>query len=109
LLLKFIEHGLATDHGHSDLIHSVTPAVFYLATTMLPSYVRELPNGTEHGTFLALDLGGTNFRVVKIVLRDRKATLISETYPLSESIKTASGTVVSHHRSTFNALIIAVV
>jgi hexokinase len=29
-----------------------------------PTYVRELPSGTEVGKFLALDLGGTNFRVV---------------------------------------------
>lgn len=31
-----------------------------------PTYVRELPSGTEIGKFLALDLGGTNFRVVLI-------------------------------------------
>ena len=29
-----------------------------------PTYVRELPTGKECGKFLALDLGGTNFRVV---------------------------------------------
>ena len=29
-----------------------------------PTYVRELPTGHECGKFLALDLGGTNFRVV---------------------------------------------
>ena len=27
-----------------------------------PTYVRELPDGSEHGKFLSLDLGGTNFR-----------------------------------------------
>ena len=31
-----------------------------------PTYVRELPSGCEVGKFLALDLGGTNFRVVVI-------------------------------------------
>ena len=31
-----------------------------------PTYVRQLPNGQEEGQFLALDLGGTNFRVVLI-------------------------------------------
>lgn len=31
-----------------------------------PTYVRQLPNGEEEGQFLALDLGGTNFRVVLI-------------------------------------------
>ena len=31
-----------------------------------PTYVQELPTGYECGKFLALDLGGTNFRVVVI-------------------------------------------
>ena len=31
-----------------------------------PTYVRQLPSGHEEGKFLALDLGGTNFRVVVI-------------------------------------------
>lgn len=35
---------------------------------MLPTYVRDVPDGTEHGNFLALDLGGTNFRVLLIRL-----------------------------------------
>lgn len=33
------------------------------------TYVPELPNGTEEGLFLALDLGGTNFRVLLLELR----------------------------------------
>lgn len=31
---------------------------------MLPTFVRATPDGTERGEFLALDLGGTNFRVL---------------------------------------------
>ncbi|XP_043940158.1 hexokinase-4 [Protopterus annectens] len=31
---------------------------------MLPTYVRSTPDGSEVGDFLALDLGGTNFRVM---------------------------------------------
>uniref|UniRef100_A0A2R5L9E4 Phosphotransferase n=1 Tax=Ornithodoros turicata TaxID=34597 RepID=A0A2R5L9E4_9ACAR len=34
------------------------------------TYLPELPDGTEKGEFLALDLGGTNFRVLHIVLDD---------------------------------------
>ena len=33
---------------------------------MLITYVHSLPNGTEKGDFLALDLGGSNFRVLLI-------------------------------------------
>ncbi len=35
---------------------------------MFPTYVRSLPDGTERGDILALDLGGTNFRVLLINL-----------------------------------------
>ena len=33
---------------------------------MLLTFVHSLSNGTENGEFLALDLGGTNYRVWKI-------------------------------------------
>ncbi|GLD46322.1 hexokinase-2-like protein [Lates japonicus] len=33
---------------------------------MLPTFVRATPDGTESGDFLALDLGGTNFRVLHV-------------------------------------------
>ncbi|EDL92986.1 hexokinase 1, isoform CRA_g [Rattus norvegicus] len=39
---------------------------------MLPSFVRSIPDGTEHGDFLALDLGGTNFRVLLVKIRSGK-------------------------------------
>jgi hypothetical protein len=32
------------------------------------TYIPELPDGTEKGTFLALDLGGTNFRIILLEL-----------------------------------------
>jgi len=37
-----------------------------------PTFVRELPTGKEHGKFLALDLGGTNFRVLVIDIAENK-------------------------------------
>ncbi|KAI5810031.1 hexokinase-domain-containing protein [Peziza echinospora] len=36
--------------------------------TMIPTYVTSVPNGTEKGVYLAVDLGGTNFRVCSITL-----------------------------------------
>ncbi|XP_041644413.1 hexokinase-2 isoform X1 [Cheilinus undulatus] len=39
---------------------------------MLPSYVRSTPDGTEHGDYLALDLGGSSFRVLLVQLRSGK-------------------------------------
>ncbi|OPJ86870.1 hypothetical protein AV530_001508 [Patagioenas fasciata monilis] len=37
---------------------------------MLPTYVCSTPDGTEKGDFLALDLGGTNFRVLLVRVRN---------------------------------------
>uniref|UniRef100_A0A4W6EM50 Hexokinase-2 n=1 Tax=Lates calcarifer TaxID=8187 RepID=A0A4W6EM50_LATCA len=39
---------------------------------MLPTYVRSTPDGTEHGDFLALDLGGSSFRVLLVRVRSGK-------------------------------------
>ncbi|KAG7279179.1 hypothetical protein CRUP_022374 [Coryphaenoides rupestris] len=39
---------------------------------MLPTYVQSTPDGTENGDFLALDLGGTNFRVLLVKIRSGK-------------------------------------
>ncbi|XP_060893251.1 hexokinase-2 [Labrus mixtus] len=39
---------------------------------MLPTYVRSTPDGTEHGDFLALDLGGSSFRVLLVHLKSGK-------------------------------------
>ncbi|KAM3835615.1 hexokinase HKDC1-like isoform 3-T3 [Vipera latastei] len=36
---------------------------------MLPTFVRGTPDGTEKGKYLALDLGGTNFRVLLVKIR----------------------------------------
>lgn len=33
---------------------------------MFITYVHSLPDGTEDGDFLALDLGGSNFRVLQL-------------------------------------------
>uniref|UniRef100_A0A8C9LD03 Hexokinase-2 n=1 Tax=Pavo cristatus TaxID=9049 RepID=A0A8C9LD03_PAVCR len=42
------------------------------AVKMLPTYVCSTPDGTEKGDFLALDLGGTNFRVLLVRVRNGK-------------------------------------
>jgi len=53
-LRKAIDRGLAKDtHPKASV-------------KCFPTYVRQLPSGNEKGKFLALDLGGTNFRVVVI-------------------------------------------
>uniref|UniRef100_A0AAQ5XCF5 hexokinase n=1 Tax=Amphiprion ocellaris TaxID=80972 RepID=A0AAQ5XCF5_AMPOC len=39
---------------------------------MLPTFVQSTPDGSENGDFLALDLGGTNFRVLMVKIRSGK-------------------------------------
>ncbi|XP_002128029.2 hexokinase-4-like [Ciona intestinalis] len=56
---------------------------------MLPSYVDCLPDGSERGAYIGLDLGGTNLRVLLLTLTDPidggakfDATIKSESYKL---------------------------
>ncbi len=51
---------------------------------MLITYVHSLPDGSEEGDFLALDLGGSNFRVL----------LISECYR-RQSVRTLISTLIT--------------
>lgn len=37
--------------------------------TMIPSFVTKMPTGNETGTFLSLDLGGTNLRIAAVDLK----------------------------------------
>ncbi|KAL5973010.1 hexokinase A [Asimina triloba] len=45
---------------------------------MLISYVDNLPTGDEKGTFYALDLGGTNFRVLRAQLGGRENRVVKQ-------------------------------
>ena len=48
------------------------------------------PDGHETGTFLALDMGGTNLRVCQITLTDQKSEfdIIQSKYRMPEELKT---------------------
>ncbi|RLM98478.1 hexokinase-5 [Panicum miliaceum] len=47
---------------------------------MLISYVDNLPTGDEHGLYYALDLGGTNFRVLRVQLGGREKRVVKQQY-----------------------------
>ncbi|KAL2613561.1 hypothetical protein R1flu_025253 [Riccia fluitans] len=69
-----MEAGLAADEG--------------CLLKMLPSYVENLPKGTERGVYYALDLGGTNFRVLRAVFRGpgEGCTQESEIFTIPEDL-----------------------
>lgn len=50
----------------------------------------DFPDGSETGTFLALDMGGTNLRVCEITLTDNKSEfdIIQSKYRMPEELKT---------------------
>ena len=49
-----------------------------------------MPTGEEQGTFLALDMGGTNLRVCEIILTEQKSEfdIIQSKYRMPEELKT---------------------
>lgn len=47
---------------------------------MLISYVDNLPTGDEHGLFYALDLGGTNFRVLRVLLGGKEGRVVKQEF-----------------------------
>ena len=56
---------------------------------MNPTWVMGYPTGHESGTFLALDMGGTNLRVCEIVLPEEKGEfeIIQSKYRIPEDLK----------------------
>ncbi|KEH21333.1 hexokinase [Medicago truncatula] len=48
--------------------------------SMLISYVDNLPTGDEEGLYYALDLGGTNFRVLRVHLGGKEKGVISQEF-----------------------------
>ncbi|XP_010249484.1 PREDICTED: hexokinase-1 [Nelumbo nucifera] len=47
---------------------------------MLISYVDNLPTGNERGLFYALDLGGTNFRVLRVQLGGKDGRVVNQEF-----------------------------
>lgn len=60
---------------------------------MLPTYVRDIPQGTktEEGDYFALDLGGTNFRVLHVQIQDGKITSSHDTFAVSDELMKGNG------------------
>lgn len=62
-----------------------------------PTFVQDLPNGQEKGKFLALDLGGTNFRVLIIYLEENNFKMESKVYSIPLNIMTGTGEQLFDH------------
>ena len=63
-----------------------------------PTYVTRLPTGNEQGRFLALDLGGTNFRVLLVEIGDNRSfSMESKVFSIPKDIMTGSGDQLFDH------------
>ncbi|XP_041516056.1 hexokinase-3 isoform X2 [Microtus oregoni] len=64
---------------------------------MLPTYVRATPDGSERGDFLALDLGGTNFRVLLVRVVEGSVQITNQVYSIPEHTAQGSGEQLFDH------------
>ncbi|KAJ8364978.1 hypothetical protein SKAU_G00138090 [Synaphobranchus kaupii] len=67
---------------------------------MLPTFVRSIPDGSEKGDFIALDLGGSNFRILRVKVSHEKRQTVqmeSQVYETPEDIMHGSGTRLFDH------------
>ncbi|XP_070271191.1 hexokinase-3 [Myotis yumanensis] len=64
---------------------------------MLPTYVRATPDGSERGDFLALDLGGTNFRVLLVHVATEGVQITNQVYSIPECVAQGSGQQLFDH------------
>ncbi|XP_036453941.1 hexokinase-2 isoform X2 [Colossoma macropomum] len=67
---------------------------------MLPTFVRSTPDGTERGDFLALDLGGTNFRVLLVRVRSgkrRSVEMHNKIYAIPQDFMQGTGEELFDH------------
>ncbi|XP_014858494.1 PREDICTED: hexokinase-2-like [Poecilia mexicana] len=70
------------------------------AVKMLPTYVLSTPDGTEQGEFLALDLGGSNFRILLVKVKgngDQKVEMESQIYDIPDLVMRGSGSDLFDH------------
>lgn len=85
LLLQEFKNGLGRDSNPSADVK------------MFPTYVRDVPDGTEHGKFLALDLGGTNFRVLIIELSSDHFEMKNRVFPIPQEKMLGTGDELFDH------------
>ena len=67
------------------------------AVKMFPTYVKAVPDGTESGQILALDLGGTNFRILLITLEGQEVNMESKIYIIPQNIMVGTGVQLFDH------------
>uniref|UniRef100_A0A8C5L7X5 Phosphotransferase n=1 Tax=Jaculus jaculus TaxID=51337 RepID=A0A8C5L7X5_JACJA len=85
---KEMKNGLSRDYNPTATVK------------MLPTFVRSIPDGSEKGDFIALDLGGSSFRILRVQVNHEKRQNVhmeSEAYETPENIVHGSGSQLFDH------------
>nr|XP_039251587.1 hexokinase-2-like [Styela clava] len=90
---------LVTQKMENEMMKGLNKATNKNSTLrMLPTFVQSLADGSESGAFLALDLGGTNFRVLLVRLSaGERPEMDSQIYKMPSSIMTGTGEKLFDH------------
>jgi hexokinase len=84
-------------HMSTELQEQFAPKLQSSDICMLPSYNDKLPTGHEKGTYLALDVGGSTFRIALVELNGRQVDakrmriVIMKSYKIDEQVRQRSG------------------
>uniref|UniRef100_A0A915KGH6 Phosphotransferase n=1 Tax=Romanomermis culicivorax TaxID=13658 RepID=A0A915KGH6_ROMCU len=102
--MEYIEKRLTTFHFPNDTLREMSRRLndemnkaaqsnegAQNTVKMLPTFVRHLPDQTETGNYLALDLGGTKFRVLLITLNGINFQMTSDVFEIPQSIMIGPG------------------
>lgn len=68
---------------------------------MLPTYLECLPSGNEKGLYYAVDLGGTNFRVLRLQLDGKEGRILKQE---SEQVRIPHEVMTGTSKALFNFL-----
>lgn len=81
-------------HGFRDELKTGLATPSTKLATMIPSFVTKLPTGNETGTFLSLDMGGTNLRISAVELKGHGDVQVLELKRVAtKELKTGEGSV----------------
>lgn len=104
-LLREVQRVLEAPLEPANLLHMSTqlqeqfaPKLQASDICMLPSYNHKLPSGRERGTYLALDVGGSTFRIALVELNGTQANakhmriVFMKSFKIDEKVRQRSGT-----------------
>jgi len=88
------------DRFHRDIVAGLKLSTSKEGLDMLPTFVCNTPDGTEKGNVLALDLGGTNFRVLLVQIPEapnERPKVDSQLFMIPNNLRCGTGVQLFDH------------